>query len=43
MLRKTEGVIRKLNTSCQRRLRRVIRHVFVRTSKLLKTLKNALV
>jgi hypothetical protein len=43
MLRKTRGVIRKLNISCQRRLRRVIKHVFIRTSKLLRTLKDALV
>jgi hypothetical protein len=42
-LRKTGGVTRKLDTSCQRRLRRVIKHVFVRTSELLRTLKDALV
>jgi hypothetical protein len=43
MLRKTRGIIGKLNTSYQRRLRRVIKHVFVRTSKLSRTLKDALV
>jgi hypothetical protein len=43
MLRMTGGVIRKLNTSCQRRLGRVIKHVFARTSALSRTLKDALV
>jgi hypothetical protein len=43
MLKKTGGVIGKLDTSCQRRLRRVIKHVFARTSGLLRTLKDALV
>jgi hypothetical protein len=43
MLRKTGGVIGKLDTSCQRRLGRVIGHVFARTSALSRTLEDALV
>jgi hypothetical protein len=43
MLKKTGGVTGKLDTSCQRRLGRVIKHVFIRTSALSRTLKDALV
>ncbi len=42
MLRKTGGVIGKLDTSCQRRLERVIER-FCRTSELPGTLGDALV
>jgi hypothetical protein len=43
MLRKTGGVIGKLDMSCQRRLGRVIKHVFTRTSELSRTLEDTLV
>ena len=43
MLRKNKGVVRKLDTSCQRRLRHVIKHCFSKTSVLSKTLEDALV
>ena len=43
MLRKNRGVVRKLNMSCQRRLRRMIEHCFSRTIVLSRTLKDALV
>ena len=43
MLRKNRGVVRKLDTSCQRRLEHVIKQCFSRTSVLLRMLKDALV